>query len=77
VWHQSRDENTAQGRKIRLAARMQRRGGQGKSGDAWRGARRGGWLPPQGTARAARHGRYWPGRGMHGWHACPHSGAWH
>jgi hypothetical protein len=58
VWHQSRDENTAQGRKIRLAAGMQRRGGQGKSGDAWRGARRGGGAGShrQGTARAARHG---------------------
>jgi hypothetical protein len=31
--------------------------GRGKSGDVLRGPRRGGpWLPPTGTARAARHG---------------------
>jgi hypothetical protein len=56
VWHQSRDENTAQGRKIRLAAGMQRRGGQGKSGDAWRGARRGGGLAPTGRGQLGRRG---------------------
>jgi hypothetical protein len=37
---------------------------QGKSGDAWRGTRRGAWLPSAGDSLG---GARW-------WHACPHSG---
>jgi hypothetical protein len=53
------------------------RGGRGKSADAWRGSRRGVWLPLVGTAQVARHGRQRPGHGVRGRHACPHSGGRH